>query len=57
MCVQYTTENLSGQQLVLISYASVDIQPTEDSSMSDKFKHVVSGTVLLAWDKCTVAMC
>jgi len=25
--------------------------------MSDKLKHVVSGTVLVTWDKCTVAMC
>jgi len=53
---QYATENLSGQQLVLVSWASVDIQPTVDSSASDKQKHAVSWTLLVRWDKCTLAL-
>jgi len=36
--VQYATENLSGQQLVLVSLVSVDIQPTVDSGANDKQK-------------------
>lgn len=46
--LQYTTENLSGHQSVLISPASVDIQPTLDSSPSNKEKHVMSETTLFS---------
>jgi hypothetical protein len=34
--LQYATENLSGQELLLVSRASVDIEPTLDSSANDK---------------------
>jgi len=43
--LQYDTENLSGQQLVLVSLTSVDIQPTLDSSASDK--HTLSGILFV----------
>jgi hypothetical protein len=34
--LQYATENLSGQEILLVSLASVDIEPTLDSSATDK---------------------
>jgi hypothetical protein len=57
MCVHYAIENPSGQQLVLVSEVIVDIQPTVDSSVNEKQKRAVSGTVLVGWDKCAVAIC
>jgi len=39
--LQYDTENLSGQQLVLVSLTSVDIQHTLGSSASDKQTHTI----------------
>ena len=34
--LKYATENLSGQELLLVSQASVDIEPILDSSATDK---------------------
>jgi hypothetical protein len=50
-------ENLSGQQLVLISRASGNIQPTLDFCPSEKQKHAISATALVSREKCGIEMC
>jgi len=51
--VRYATGNLSGQQLVFVSQASVDIQPTVDSSASDK----CDWTILVSWERNIQLLC